>query len=69
VPRPRIDIGGDARGPDRFVVADEGATWEIEQVLVDPEGHDEWYLAITVDLAASADQGDVAAHLHGLRRR
>ena len=32
VPRPRIGIGGDARGPARFVVADEGDTWEIEQM-------------------------------------
>ncbi len=64
-----IDIGGDARGPSRFVLADEGDTWTVEQVLADPEGHDEWYLAVTVDLAASAEQGDVAARLEGLRRR
>jgi len=69
-----IGIDGDARGPDRFLVADEGTdagtgTWSIEQILADPEGHDEWYLAVTVDLAASAEVGDVSARLDGLRRR
>jgi hypothetical protein len=51
------------------VVADEGDEWAIEQVLVDPDGHDEWYLAVAIDLPASAEQGDVVAHLEGLRRR
>ena len=68
--RPPIGIDGDARGPARFLVADDGSdTWSVEQVLVDPEGHDEWYLAITVDLAASADAGEVVATLDGIRRR
>lgn len=66
---PPIGIDGDARGPDRFVLADDGDVWEIEQILADPEGHDEWYLSVTVDLTASADAGDVAASLAGLRRR
>ncbi len=67
--RPPIGIDADARGPDRFVLADDGDTWSIEQVLVDPEGHDEWYLAVTIDLAASAERGDIAATLDGLHRR
>ena len=64
-----IGIDGDARGPDRFVLADHGDEWRIEQVLVDPEGHDEWYLSVTVDVAGSAEAGDVAARLEGLHRR
>jgi superfamily II RNA helicase len=64
-----IGIDGDARGPHRFLLADEGDVWEVEQVLVDPEGHDEWYLAVTVDLAASAGSGDVVARLEGVHRR
>jgi hypothetical protein len=63
-----VGIDADARGPSRFVVADEGDRWSVEQVLADPEGHDEWYLAITVDLPASAAAGDIQAELHGLRR-
>ncbi len=64
-----IGIDGDARGPDRFVVADLGDTWSIEQIVVDPEGHDEWYLAVTVDLPASAEAGEIVATFDGLRRR
>jgi len=66
---PTIGIHADARGPARFVVADEGDLWEVEQTLADPEGHDEWYLALTVDLPASAEAGDIQATLEGLRRR
>ncbi len=64
-----IGIDSDARGPSRFVLADEGDTWVVEQVLADPEGHDEWYLAVSVDLPASADAGAIVARFEGLRRR
>ena len=74
-----VGIDGDARGPARFLVADEGPSgpaergtgeqWTVEQVLVDPEGHDEWYLEVTVALPASAEAGEVVARLGGLRRR
>jgi superfamily II RNA helicase len=64
-----IGIDGDARGPDRFVVADEGDVWTVEQILVDPEGHDEWYLEVTIDLPASAEAGEIVAGVQGLRRR
>ncbi|HEX4902042.1 MAG TPA: DUF3516 domain-containing protein [Acidimicrobiales bacterium] len=64
-----IGIDADARGPSRFAVADEGDVWEVEQTLADPEGHDEWYLAVTVDLPASAEHGDIQAKLDGLHRR
>jgi hypothetical protein len=64
-----IGIDGDARGPDHFMVADEGDVWTVEQVLVDPEGHDEWYLEVTIDLPASAAAGEIVARVEGLRRR
>ena len=64
-----IGIDGDARGPDRFVVVERDESWTVEQVLADPEGHDEWYLAATVDLQASAEAGELVAHLEGLRQR
>ena len=64
-----IGIDGDARGPDRFVVDDESDEWTVEQILVDPDGHDEWYLEVTVDLPASAEAGEVVARVEGLHRR
>ncbi|MGI9645543.1 MAG: DEAD/DEAH box helicase, partial [Ilumatobacteraceae bacterium] len=67
--REAIGIDGGARGPRRFVVADDGEPWTVEQILADPEGHDEWYLEVTVDLPASVEAGAVIASLAGLRRR
>ena len=67
--RPPIGLDGDARGPDRFVVADEGATWSVEQILADPDGHDEWHLSLSVDVAASAEAGAIVATLDGVVRR
>jgi hypothetical protein len=64
-----IGIDADARGPDRFVVTDDGDLWTVEQVLADPDGHDEWYLDVTIDLPASAEAGELVARLEGLRRR
>ncbi|MEL7207211.1 MAG: DUF3516 domain-containing protein, partial [Actinomycetota bacterium] len=67
---PVIGIDGDARGPDRFAVTEEaGDRWSIEQTLSDPDGDHEWYLGVTVDLAASAEAGEVAARLEGVGRR
>ena len=33
--REAIGIDGDARGPDRFMVTDDGDRWTVEQILVD----------------------------------
>ena len=67
--REAIAIDADARGPDRFVVTDDGDVWTVEQTLVDPEGHDEWYLEVTVDLPASADAGEIVAAVQGVVHR
>src|SRR5690606_37333967 len=64
-----IGIDSDARGPNRFVVIEAGDGWRVEQILADPEGHDEWYLTVTLDIAASGEAGDVVARFEGVRRR
>jgi hypothetical protein len=38
-------------------VSDDRATWRVQQMLVDPEGLDDWVLEIEVDLAASREVG------------
>ena len=67
--RPDIGTDGDARGPDRFVVEVTDGTWTVEQILADPEGDDEWYLRVDVDLAASDDAGDVVLRFDGVHQR
>ena len=65
-----ISIDADARGPAFFRLDDTGGvTWSVEQVLLDPEGHREWYLAATIDLAATADAGEIQATFNGVHRR
>jgi hypothetical protein len=34
-------------------VAEDRRSWLVQQVLVDPDGHNDWMVEVTVDLAAS----------------
>lgn len=63
-----IGLTGDARGPALFQLDDDATPWQLRQVLLDPDGHREWFLDATVDLAASADAGEIAASFSGVRR-
>jgi len=51
------------------MVSDDGDRWTVEQILADPEGHDEWYLQVTVDLPASAEAGEIVAAVRGVGHR
>jgi superfamily II RNA helicase len=65
-----ITLAGDARGPALFQLDDtDPARWTLAQVLLDPADHREWYLDVDVDLAASAEAGEIQATLHGVTRR
>ena len=65
-----ITIDADARGPDLFQLDDASEQcWRLEQVLLDPWDHKEWFLAVEVDLPASANDGEIRARLNGVRRR
>ncbi|MEW5983762.1 MAG: DUF3516 domain-containing protein [Acidobacteriota bacterium] len=44
----------------------ERQTWEIQQMLVDPDMHNDWVVEFTVDLAASRERGDLVIALRGL---
>jgi hypothetical protein len=65
-----IEVDGDARGPGLFRLGDTGDhRWRLEQVLLDPQRHREWFLDVTIDLPASAEVGEIQATLHGVERR
>jgi len=51
----RICLDPDARNLRHTYVrpAEDRKTWRVEQVLVDPEGHNDWLAGFEVDLAAS----------------
>ena len=54
-----IGTGPDARGPGLFLVEETTLTWDVAQILDDPEGHHDWRVTATVDLAASDEEGEL----------
>jgi superfamily II RNA helicase len=64
-----VVVAPDARGPTLFQLDDTAdATWLLRQVLLDPEGDREWFLAVRIDLAGSAEAGAIRASLDGVQR-
>jgi superfamily II RNA helicase len=63
-----IDTGPDARGPQMLIVEKRERTWEVQQILGDPEGDHDWRILATVDLAASDDEGELVLDVTGLVR-
>ncbi|MCW2820546.1 MAG: box helicase domain protein, partial [Marmoricola sp.] len=60
-----IDTGQDARGPRMLLVERMERTWEIQQIIGDPEGDHDWRITATVDLAASDDEGELVIDVTG----
>ena len=46
--------------------SDDGATWRVQQVLVDPALHNDWMAELEVDLAASREANQPVLWLRGL---
>ncbi|MGV3531840.1 MAG: DUF3516 domain-containing protein, partial [Chthoniobacteraceae bacterium] len=57
--RGRIRLDPPARNPQlTFVrISEDKQTWNVQQMLVDPEEENDWVAEFTVDLAASRDAG------------
>ena len=41
-------------------------TWEVQQIIGDPEGDHDWRITATVDLEASDDEGELVLDVTGL---
>ncbi len=54
-----IDTGPDARSPQMLLVEKGERTWEVQQILGDPEGNHDWRILATVDLVASDEEGEL----------
>ncbi len=61
-----LGTGPDARGPGLFLVEQGPDTWQVQQVVDDPEGHHDWRVRATVDLAASDEAGELVLRDVGL---
>ncbi len=62
-----IDLGPEARSPDRFVY--EPRIGRVAQVLLDPDATNEWRIEAVVDIEASIDTGPSRAAPRRHRRR
>ncbi|HEY9562670.1 MAG TPA: DUF3516 domain-containing protein, partial [Nocardioides sp.] len=63
-----IGTAGDARGPALLQIKETGRTWEVRQVIDDPEGHRDWIIEAAVDLDASDSLGQAIVTSVGMRR-
>jgi hypothetical protein len=54
-----ILTGAPARGPGLFLVTPGPTTWQVRQLLDDPEGDHDWRIDAVVDLPASDEAGEV----------
>jgi hypothetical protein len=63
-----VGIGPEARTAARFLLDTGSDPWRVRQVLEDPEGHDEWGLELTVDRAASDEEGRAVLVPAGITR-
>jgi hypothetical protein len=45
------------------VPSEDKKTWRVQQMLVDPEGHNDWVAEFAVDLAASRQAGEPVVSL------
>ncbi len=48
------------------IPSEDKKTWRVQQMLVDPEGHNDWVAEFEVDLARSRQAGEPALRLRRL---
>ena len=53
----RILTDGRARSPLHVRIQTQGESWNVQQILVDPDEHNDWAIDAVVDLALSREAG------------
>ncbi len=61
-----IGAGPDARGPALFLVEEGPESWQVQQILDDPEGHHDWRITAVVDVPATDEAGELVLRDVGL---
>ncbi|MBK8446544.1 MAG: DUF3516 domain-containing protein [Micropruina sp.] len=64
----RINTAADARGPSLLVVTEQGRTWQVRQIIDDPEGNRDWSITARVDLDECDDAAELVVHTLGFAR-
>ncbi len=65
---PSIRLDPSARAPDRTRIAQEPTSWEVVQVVSDPEGDDDWAVFASIDLSASREAASPVVTLQRVSR-
>lgn len=70
VEHPHLRFDPEARNQRHTHVApsDDGRSWRVQQVLVDPEQHNDWMAEFEVDLAASRELSRAVVNLRDVRQ-
>ena len=63
-----LPVDADARGPALFVVTERGRTWDVRQIVDDPQGNHDWSITARVDLDECEDAGELVLHTLGFGR-
>ncbi len=64
----RLPIDADARNPQLVQVSAGQGSWQVRQVLHDPQDYHDWGIDAVVDLAASDEAGEAVLTITGLTR-
>ncbi|HYI57301.1 MAG TPA: DUF3516 domain-containing protein, partial [Microlunatus sp.] len=65
---PSPQTGANARGPALLIIDRREATWQVRQVLDDPDGDHDYSITAEIDLAASDEAGEAVVRLTGVGR-
>ncbi|MGC3992722.1 MAG: DUF3516 domain-containing protein [Propionicimonas sp.] len=57
-----LPTDADARGPALLVVTERGRTWDVRQVIDDPEGNHDWSITARIDLDECDAAGELVVH-------
>jgi hypothetical protein len=52
-----IQIGPDARSSAQLKIEHRESTWDLTQILLDPDEHRSWHMQFQIDIPASRDAG------------
>jgi hypothetical protein len=63
-----VQTGANARGPALLIIDRRATSWQVRQILDDPEGDHDYSITAEIDLAASDEAGEAVVLVTGVGR-
>jgi superfamily II RNA helicase len=63
-----VQVGANARGPALLIIDRLSTTWQVRQILDDPDGDHDYSITAEIDLAASDEAGEAIVKITGAGR-